>query len=308
MKAIQISKYGGPEVLEINPNTTKPSVEENKILVENYASSINPFDFAFLAGRVKTTLPTTIGGDYSGKIVEIGSQVSDFKVGDEVFGSALILNGGSGAMAEFIVANVENSAKKPKNISFEEASSMSLVGASAVQAIEGSIKLRAGQKILIHGGAGGIGSISIQIAKAIGAYIATTVSSDDVEFAKSLGADQVIDYRTEDFTKKIKEYDAVFSTVGGEVVDKSFEALKKGGVLVSMKAIENENLAKERGVTAIAQNTNTNSEHLKRVAQLVESGKVKPQVDKIFSIDQAREAFEYQEKHSPRGKVVIKIK
>lgn len=308
MKAVQIKNYGGNEVIEIVDNVAKPSAGDGQILVEVYAASINPFDLYVRSGGIKLDLPLILGGNFAGKGVELGKGVSDFKVGDEVYGDALVLNGGSGGFAEFAAANVANSALKPGNIDFVEAGSLPLVGASAIQALEDHIKLQNKQKILIHGGAGGIGSIAVQFAKALGAYVATTVSADDVEFVSGLGADDVIDYQSEDFTKKLGDFDAVFSTVGGDVVDKSFAVVKKGGVIVSMLGAPNEDLAKKYGVTAIGQSTQTNADRLSRLAKYIESGKIKPQVDKVFALEQAKEAFEYLEKGSPRGKVVLKIK
>ena len=311
MKAVQINAYGGDEVLEVNENALKPSVSPDQILVEVHAASINPFDSFMRAGGLKEkiplSLPVTLGGDFAGVVVEVGEGVSEFKAGDEVYGNALILAGGSGSFAQFAAANEATVALKPKNIDFFQAASLPLVGVSAVQVLEDHIKLKKGQKILIHGGAGGIGSISVQLAKALGAYVATTVSANDMDFARNLGADEVIDYANEVFEDKIKDFDAVFSTVGGEVVDKSFVVLKGGGVIVSMLGQPNEGLAKKHGVVAIGQGTKTNAEDLSRLAKYVEEGKIKPQVDKVFPIEQVQEAFEHLEKGSHRGKVVLKI-
>ncbi len=174
--------------------------------------------------------------------------------------------------------------------------------------MEEHIKLGRGQKILIQGGAGGIGSISIQLAKHLGAYVATTVSSEDIEFVKSLGVDEVIDYKAEKFEDKLSDFDAVFDLVGGDTTDRSFKVLKKGGILVSMVGQPKEELAQEVGVTAIGQGTQTNSQHLIRLATLVDQGVIKPQVSKVFPLTEVKEAFDYLEKSSPKGKVVLKIK
>ncbi len=310
MKAIQINKYGGNEVLEII-DAPKPALKEGQILVENYAASINAIDWKFRTGYLQemapVPLPVTLGGDFAGKVVEIAEDITEFKVGDEVYGQAIILNGGSGSMAEFVVANCTNTALKPKSVNFEEASALPLVGVSALQALEENIKLQKNQKILIHGGAGGIGHIAIQLAKSIGAYVATTVQTKDVEFAKSLGADEVIDYKTQDFTDTLKDFDAVFDNAGGEASDKSFQVLKKGGVIVSMIGQPNQELAQKYGVTAIGMGTKTDTTHLNRLTELVDTGKLKVNIDKVFALSQAREAFVYQEEIHPQGKVVIKI-
>lgn len=308
MKTVQINQYGGVEVLQINENAPQPTPKKGQVLVEVYAASINPFDWKVRQGYMKDamSLPATLGGDFAGKVVETG---------DEIYGSALIFNGGSGGFAQFAAVNIKNSAQKPKNVNFEEAAALPVVGSSAIQALEEHIKLQKGQKILIHGGAGGIGHIAVQLAKHLGAYVVTTVGTDDIEFEKSLGVDEVIDYKSEDFTTILKDFDAVFDTVGGETTDKSFSVLKKGlpagrqgGVLVSMLGQPNEELAKQYEVTAIGQGTETNATHLKRLTELVENGVIKVNVDKVFPLDRVKEAFDYQEKNHPRGKVVLKIK
>lgn len=312
MKAAQYNKYGGPEVIEINENAPKPTVASGQVLVEVHAASLNPFDYKLRTGYMQKMIPLkfpfTIGGDFSGVVVELGPNVSGFKIGDEVYGQALVLNGGSGAIAEFAASNVANAAHKPKSVDHIKAASLPLVGASAIQALEEHIKLKSGQKILIHGGAGGIGSIAIQVAKALGAYVAATVGTENVEFAKGLGADKVLDYKTEKFEEMLHDFDAVFDTVGGETAERSFRVLRKGGVIVSMLGAPNPDLAKKYGITAIGQNTVTNSQRLVRIAEFVEKGAVKPQVDKVFSLDQTKEAFEYLETAHPRGKVVVKVK
>jgi len=302
MKAVQIKNYGGNEVLEIN-EIDKPVLKNGQVLVEVHAASLNPVDFKLRSGFLKDwmplTFPATLGGDFAGVKVETG---------EKVFGSCIVLNGGSGALAEFAACNRQNMASMPKTINFTQAASLPLVGASALQALEEHMNLQQGQKILIHGGAGGIGSIAIQLAKLHGASVTTTVRKEDEEFVKSLGADQVIDYESEDFSKVIKDVDAVFDTVGGEVTNKSFTVLKKGGILVSMLGQPGEQLAKQYGVTGIGQFTKTTSDKLKRLAELVDAGKIKPQVDKIFPLEQIQEAFDYLETSHPKGKVVVSIK
>lgn len=312
MKAVQINKYGGPEVLEINPNVAEPAIKPGQVLIEVHASSINPFDGIVLAGFMEKMMPlkfpATLGGDFSGVIKQVAADVTDFKVGDEVYGQAIVFIGGSGSFAELLVANTKNIYLKPKNTNFFEAASLPLVGSAAIQSLEDVMKLAAGQKILIHGAAGGIGSIAIQIAKSLGAYVGVTVAEKDINFVKQLGADQIIDYKSQKFEEILKDYDAVFDTIGGEITQKSFLVLKKGGVLTSMKGQPDQELSIKYGVTGVAINAITNREHLQRLTQLVESGTVKPQVDKIFNLDQIKEAFIYKTTAHPRGKVVIKVK
>lgn len=313
MKAVQIRQFGGRDVLEIVENAPNPSLNSGQILVEVHAASINPVDWKIREGYFKDMIspdkfPLTLGGDFAGVVSEIDSDVTEFKKGDEVFGSAIFLNGGSGSFAELTAANTKNTVLKPPSLSFEQAAALPLVGASAIQALEEHIKLQKGQKILIHGGAGGIGHVAIQLAKSIGTYVATTIGPEDVEFVKSLGTDLVINYKSEKFEDRVKDFDAVFDTVGGETTNRSFQVLKKGGMLVSMAGSPDEKLAQQHDITAIGQMTKTNDTHLKRVADLIENKIVTIAVDKIFKLEEIKEAFQYQEEIHPRGKVVIEIK
>lgn len=311
MKAAQFGSYGGPELITIN-EVPKPTPLENQVLIEVHSATINPFDYKVRRGYMKDAmplkLPLTIGGNLSGVVIDVGSEVTDFKVGDEVFGQSYAFGGGSGAIAEYAVASAENIAPKPKSIDHIQSGSLPLVGVSAIQALEQHINLQKGQKILIHGGAGGIGSMAIQLAKYLGAYVATTASSDDIDFVKGLGADEVIDYQKQKFEEKLSGFDAVYDTVGGDTLDRSFKVLKKDGILVSMLGEPSKDLAAEYGIKVIGQNTQTNSKNLAHLAELVDQGVIKPQVDKVFPLQQTREAFEYVETGHPRGKVVIEIK
>lgn len=312
MKAVQISSYGGVDVLEVNNDVAKPVAGEGQVLVEVYAASLNPFDWNVREGYVKDFMPlqfpATMGSDFAGIVAGAEKGTAGFKIGDEVYGQAAVYSGGSGSFAELATASVGKIAIKPKNIDFLEAASLPLVGVSALQALETHIDLKPKQKILIHGGAGGIGSIAIQLAKALGVYAATTVSTRDVDYAKSLGADEVIDFKTQAFEEILSDFDAVFDTVGKEVTDKSFTVLKKGGILVSMAGAPSSELAQKYGVVAIGQNTEGKRERLSRLEELVEAGKIKPQIDKVFPIDDVKEAFTHLEKGHPRGKVVLRVR
>jgi len=311
MIAVQINSYGGSDVLTINNNAKKPEPAKGQILVEVGAAALNPVDNAIMGGYMKDIVPLpfpiTLGGDFSGVIVQIGEGVSGLKLSDKVYGQAICVNGGSGSLAQFVVANVANTGKMPKNINFVEASSLPLAGVSAIQALEENIKLKRGQKILIHGGAGGIGSVAIQIAKHLGAFVAATVSSGDIDFVKKLGADQTIDYRKEPFEQKLKDFDAVLCLVRGETINKSFRILKKGGILVSLVGLPETELIDKYGVSAIKQMTDTNTNYLNRLTELVDDGKIKVQIDRVFSLSQSIEAFKHLTEGHPRGKIVIKI-
>lgn len=308
MKAAQINGYGGVEVLEVVYDVPKPIPGRGQVLVEVYAASVNPFDYKVRMGMYKDmmrlTFPAILGGDFAGVVAEVGDDVSEFMAGDEVYGQATL---GSGSFAEFSAVKATSTARKPESVDFIHAAALPLVGASAVQALEEHIKLSRGQKILVHGGAGGIGHVAIQLAKIHEAYVAATVNTNDRDFVKKLGADEVIDYKTQKFEEIIKDVDAIFDTVGRETTAKSFTVLKKGGVLVSMVGQPDERLAQTYGVTAIGQGTETNTKHLNRLRELVDSGKITVSVDKAYPLENIQEAFTYQEEVHPRGKVVLTI-
>jgi alcohol dehydrogenase len=306
MKAAQISSYGGPEVMRTVNSATKPTAGPGEVLIAVRAAGLNPFDWKVREGAVKQDLPAILGGDVAGVVDEIGEAVSGFAVGDAVFGQANAVNG-HGAFAEFTAVKAEQLADKPANVNFEEAAALPLAATSAYQALEEHINLQAGQKILIHGGAGGIGSFAVQIAKHLGAYVATTVSTDDLNFAKQLGADEVIDYKTQNFAAMVKNYDAVFDTVGGETNSQSYQVLKPGAVFVSMVAQPDEQAVKETGITYVHQASKATTERLNQVAKLVQQEALKVYIDKTFSLDQAAEALEYLKTGHPRGKVVLKV-
>lgn len=308
MKAAQIKEYGHPEVVEI-VNVSKPQVAMDKVLIEVYAAGINPFDSGVREGTFKLrSLPATLGGDLAGVVAEVGKGVTQFVVGDRVYGDAHAIAGESGAFAEYAVTSQDQIGKMPTNVSFIEAAALPLVGVSALQVITGHMHLQVGQKILIHGGAGGIGTVAIQLAKHLGAYVATTATGDGIEYVRSLGADEVIDYKSQQFDEILHDFDAVFDTVAGETYDKSFKILKQGGVIVSMLQSPKTELMEQYGVTAMFQNTQLSTEWLNKLTNLVEAGVITPHVDKVFSLDQTREAFEARESGTVRGKVVLEIK
>lgn len=308
MKAAQINKYGGSEVIEINPDAPVSEVNKGEVLVEVMAAGLNPVEAAIRSGFMQKFLPLkfpiTVGGDFSGVVSKIGKDVTRFKIGDEVFGDANHFNGGTGSVAEFVISRVKNTCLKPKGIDYIQAASLPLAGTSVVQALEEHIKLKKGQKILIHGGGGGIGSLAIQLAKHMGAYIATTVSTADLLFVKNLGADLVIDYKRERFEEILTDFDAVFDTTRSGSVNKSFKILKKGGIIVLMA---NQHLDKNKEISVIFQQTSADAFKLKRLAELVDAKAIIPQVDKVFPLKEAGLAFEYMETGHPKGKVVVKI-
>ncbi|CAG0991039.1 MAG: NADPH:quinone reductase [Candidatus Methanoperedens nitroreducens] len=311
MKAAQIKNYGGSEVVKIN-NAPKPSVSRGRLLIEVHASGVNPVDWKIREGYMKQMaplqFPATLGGDFSGIVAELGEDVSGFEKGDEIYGQASITRGGSGSFAEFATADVNTAAHKPKNLSHVEAAALPLTGVSAWQALVDHIGLSRGKKILIHGGAGGIGTIAIQLARHLGAYVAATAGAKDLQYVKELGADEAIDYKNQSFENMLHNYDAVYDTVGGETYVKSFRVLKKGGIIVSMLEQPRSELMEQYGVNAIGQFTQINSERLSKVAELADKRVIKVHVDKTFPLEQAGEALEYLQSGHPRGKVVLKMK
>ncbi len=311
MKAAQINDYGDPSVIQV-VDTDTPQAQAGQVLVEVHATSLNPFDTTIRTGAMKDAIPlqfpVTLGGDIAGTIVELGEGVEGFSIGDKVYGQANVVAGNSGAFAECAATAVGQIARAPENLDMSQTASLPLVGVSALQALTEHINLQTGQKILIHGGAGGIGSIAIQIAKHMGAYVATTATGQGIEIVKGLGADEVIDFKSQDFADELSGFDAVFDTVGRDDFTKALKVLNRGGVAVSMIAQADEKAAEELGVNAFTQQTRATTERLNELCALVETGVVVPQVGKVFSLDQIQEAFTARESGSVQGKVVIQIK
>src|SRR5919199_1862757 len=313
MKSIQIKKYGSSDVMEVNNTASVPSPPPGKILVNVKASGINPVDWKIREGymqqMIQLQFPSTLGMDFSGIIKQIGENIaSDFKQGDEIYGQASVLKGGSGAFAELALADQDAIAHKPKTLNHLEAAALPLVGVSAWQALVENIGLSKDKKILIHGGAGGIGSIALQLAKHLAAYVATTVSTNDKQFVQELGANQAIDYNTENFEDILHDYDAVLDTVGGDIYKRSFKILKKeSGIIVSMLEQPNSELMNQYGVKAVFLFSQVNRERLTKLAEWIDQNNIKVNVDKTFSLDEAANALDYQKDVHPRGKVVLTV-
>jgi alcohol dehydrogenase len=324
MKASQIKTYGDSEVVEINPNA--PSLNdpsEGMVLVTVKAAGVNPSEWklreGFFKQMVPLQFPATLGSDFSGVIEKVGERVSssssstsvaDLKQGDEVYGHAGVMAGGSGAFAEMALAKADTIAHKPRTLTHEQAAGLPLVGVSAWQALVETMRLTNGQKILIHGGAGGIGSISIQLAKHLGAYVATTVSTNDIQFVKEeLGADEAIDYKTQTFEDVLPhDFDAVFDTVGGETYTRSFKVLKRGvgdSIIVSMLEQPVQELMDQFGVKAVFVFSQGNRERLTKLAEWVDQNNIRVNVERTFPLDEARTALDYQRDVHPRGKIVL---
>ena len=316
MKSAQIKGYGSTsDVIEIDQNTPAPNdPTDGKVLVKVKAAGVNPTDWKISAGYMQQIMPlefpATLGWDFSGIVEKAGAGVSDIKQGEEVYGQSSVVIGGSGSFAEMALGNADNIARKPITLSHEEAAGLPTVGVTAWQALVDIIGLSKGQKILIHGGAGGVGSIAIQLAKYIGAYVATTVSEKGKQFVNDLGADEIIDYKTQTFEDVLTshDYNAVLDTVGGETYSRSFKILKKGsGIIVSTLEQPNQELMEKFGVKAIFVFSQVNRERLTKLAQWIDQNNVHVNVDKTFPLDDAAKALKYQRDVHPRGKVVLAI-
>src|SRR6476469_7130334 len=315
MMSVQINRYGGSEVVEIKKDIPEPTVSAGKVLVNVKTAGVNPADWKIREGyfqqMIPLQFPSTMGTDISGIIKELGEGVSNsgLKQGDEVYGAAsAVFSGGSGAFAELALANEDSIAHKPRTLNHIEAAALTTVGVSAWQALVENIGLSKDKKILIHGGTGGIGSIAIQLAKHLGAYVGTTASINDKQFVQELGADQVIDYKKENFEDILHDYDAVFDTVGGETYKRSFRVLTKGsGIIVSMLEQPDSELMSQYGIKALFLFSQVNRQRLTKLAQWVDQNNIKVNVAKTFPLDEAAKALDYQKDVHPRGKVVLMV-
>lgn len=310
MRAAQINQYGAADVLTVTGQAAQPKTAPDQILVAVYAAGVNPFDITVRSGAARQmaelSFPATLGGDFAGVVAEIGEDVSGFQIGEAVYGQAGALSG-HGSFAEFTAVKAGALSAKPQSLDFVQAAALPLAAVSACQALVDHIGLRAGQRILIHGGAGGIGSIAVQLAKHLGAFVVATVRGTDADLVRQLGADLVIDYEHQDFTMLVHNYDAVFDTVGGTTNAQSYQALKPGGSFVSMAADADEVQVAAKRLAYTYQHTRVTTERLRDLSQLVDDGVVRVLVDKVFPLDQAAAALEYLANDHPRGKVVIRV-
>lgn len=333
MKAYIIDKYSKEDQLKL-VNLPDPIVKDQDVLIEVHATSLNQIDNKIKEGEFKMLLPykfpLILGHDLAGKIIKIGPNVRSFKVGDEVYARPSDLNIGS--FAEYIAVNENDVSLKPNNLSMEEAASIPLVALTAWQAFFDKANLLKGHKVFIQAGSGGVGTIAIQLAKNIGAFVATTTSNDNIEMVKRLGADVVIDYKTQDFENILKDYDLVLNSQDEKTLIKSLNILKPGGKLVSISGPPDVSYAKEfklpwflkivfyfisNKVMRLAKKLNiqysflfmkADGQQLKKIATLIEAEKIIPVIDRVFPFEQTNEALAYLAKGRAKGKVVIKVK
>ncbi len=307
MRAAQINAFGDKDALQIH-QVPKPVAGPGQALVEVHAASVNPFDWKLRSGQVgDITFPATLGGDFSGVIVEIGEGATQLAVGQAVYGQADAM-GGQGSFAEYTPVKVSSISPKPQGVDFLNAAALPLTAVSAYQALVDTLHLQSGQKILIHGGAGGIGGFAIQLAKHLGAHVVTTAAPQDVDYVRQLGAEEVIDYTSQKFEEQIQGCDAVFDTIGGDTYIRSFTVLKSGGQIVSMLEQPNIELAEKHHVTAYRQLTRVTTQRLEAITKLVDKGVLKITIDKVYPFEQVAEALEATHTEHHRGKILLEIK
>ena len=306
MKAIRIHQYGGPEVLA-QVEMQRPTPGPDELLIKVHAASVNPFDWKVRAGYMKEffplTFPATLGWDVSGTVEEVGADVTRFKRGDEVY-TRLEAGGG---YAEYAVARETIVAMKPRTSDHVQAATVPTAGLTAWQALFEVAQLRAGQKVLIHAAAGGVGNFAVQLAKAKGAYVIGTASSRNLSFLSELGVDEPVDYQKTRFEDAVRDVDVVLDTIGGETQERSFKVLKKGGILVSLVQPPSQELATKFGVRALFYGSHGSSSDLAEIAKLIDDGKVKTFVDTVLPLAEARRAHELSETGHARGKIVLKV-
>ncbi|MEA2776705.1 MAG: hypothetical protein QOF90_2111 [Acetobacteraceae bacterium] len=307
MKAILLTGHGGTEMLRYGdaPDPTPASYE---IVVDVHAASVNAADYKVRLGGHGYNLrfPHILGRDFSGVVAAIGAGVSDFAVGDPVFG--VNAAGKEGAYAEKLAIKSAIVARKPDRLSHLQAAAIALTGITAIWALEDTAQLRTGETILIQGGAGGVAGFAIQLAKHLGATVFTTTSASNVDYARSLGADRVIDYNVEDFTKVVSGCDVVFDTVGGEVQIRSYSALKPGGRLVWVAPAPDGSRPPRSDVTVLRPAVDRDRAHLERIVALLEAGAVLPPPIAQYRLADAAEAHRISEARHLRGKLVLAVR
>jgi NADPH:quinone reductase-like Zn-dependent oxidoreductase len=333
MKSFLIDRYKKGGALRLG-EMPEPKLRENDVMIEIHAAGVNPVDSKIRDGEFKLilrySLPLILGSDLAGVVTRVGSKVTRFSPGDEVYahpGQDRI-----GTFAEFIAIDQANVALKPKNLTMEEAASMPLVALTAWQALVERAKLQKGQKVLIHAGSGGVGTIAIQLAKHLGAYVATTTSTANVALVKSLGADVVVDYKKDDFEKVLQGYDIVLNSLGKDALEKSLAVLKPGGKLISISGPPDPDFAREnssgwllqqvmrllssgirrkskrRGISYSFLFMTANGGQLAKITSLIEAGDIRPVMDRVFPFEKTNEALAYVETGRAKGKVVVTVK
>ncbi len=306
MKAVRIHSYGDASVLAYE-DAPMPSIEPTDVLIKVVAASVNPVDWkireGYLQQMIPYPLPLTLGWDVSGVIEAVGAEVTEFKVGDAVYSRPDIKRNGS--YAKYIAVRTSEIAHKPKTISHAEAATLPLAGITAWEVLVTVGQVNAGQRVLIHAGSGGVGSLAIQLAKTRGAYVIATTSAKNSALVKSLGADEIIDYRSQRFEEVAKDIDIVFDTLGGEVQQASWSVLKPGGILVSIVSPPSQEQAAALGVRSAFVFIEPSAAILNEYAKLVDSGLIRPIVGAEFALKDIQKAHALSESGRTVGKIVL---
>lgn len=309
MKAVYLERFGAPDVLQFG-ELADPVAGPGEVLVDVAAASVNAADWKFRSGQyarhAATKFPLIPGRDFSGTVSALGSGVEDLKIGDAVFGVLDI--GREGTYTEKLAIKAAIVAKKPPTLSHIEAAAVALTGLTAVNSVADTLKLQRGETILIQGGAGGVAGFAIQFAKHLGARVITTTSAANRDYVLGLGADEVIDYNAQDFTKIVSGCDVVFDTVGGEVAQKSFEILKPGGRAAFIASGVEAPKPTRTDVVALRPPVERSRQAMERIANLVQTGAVRPPVVKIYQLSQAVDAHRLSESRHFRGKLVFHVR
>lgn len=320
MKAIVCPKYGSPDVLELN-EVEKPVPKDNEVLIKIRAAATNPYDWHIMRGKpfffrfmmgLQKPKNEILGNDISGIVEEVGSNVKEFKIGDEIFGGI-----GFGGFAEYVCTTEDKIVLKPTNISFEEAASVPMAALSALQGLQNSGEIKSGQKVLINGASGGVGTFAVQLAKALGAEVTSICSTRNVEKIKSIGSDHVIDYTKEDFTKNGQQYDLIIDNVANLSVSDYKRALTPNGVcaIIGFSSVSSlitvSILAKWNSITTNQKigilMVNENKKDLTFLKELLETKKIVPVIEKKYPLSEVAEAIRYIEEGHAQGKIVITI-
>jgi len=307
MEVVIIDKFGSREVMKFR-KLPIPTPGPNEILLKVKAASINPVDWKIREGQfpaIKSDkLPYVLGRDLSGVVEACGTETKGHQKGNEIYA---MLAFDRGAYAEHVIVKPNEAAPKPRSIDHVAAAGVPLAGLAAWQGLFRYGELKAGQRVLIHGGSGGVGHFAIQFAKAKGAHVITTVSEKHIEFVRELGADEVVDYKKQKFEDVAHEVDVVLDLIGGETRKRSWPMLKKGGILVSTMLEPFGNQTRELGVRAAHYTVQESGEELREIGTLIDAGKVKPKISKVFDFHEVWAAHEYVEKGDTEGKVVLKV-
>lgn len=308
MMAWRVHEFGSPEVMKFE-RVPRPAPGPGEVLVKVEAAGVGPWDGWIRAGKsaLPQPLPLTLGSDLSGEIVALGPEVSQLHVGDQVYG---VTNPQFvGAYAEYALASAAMVSNKPTSVTHVEAASVPVVAVTAWQALFDHAQLKAGQTVVIHGAAGNVGSYAIQLARHAGVQTIASVSTGDISVVRSLGANTVIDYRTQRFEKEVRDADAVIDLVGGETQSRSFEVLRLGGKLISAVSRPDQDLAKHYGVEAVFFLVNVTSQYLTEIARFIDGGKLRTNVGVVLPLTDAREAHLMLERVrlQPKGKIVLDV-